>query len=133
MLFYCNESHVAKACPTQTNQRVQFFKYDQLLYSNHQYIANGFAAENIKTIKNTLKDWMTSQTRFIQTWFANLCWESWVIYIKNIIIYKKDIYFFCRNIFTDKSLIRICYKSLCNGRICTSSYYLDLIKNKSEV
>jgi len=36
-------------------------------------IANGFAAE---TIKSKLKDWITSQTRFVQALFANLCWES---------------------------------------------------------
>jgi len=39
-------------------------------------IANGFAAENTETIKSKLKDWITSQTRFVQALFANLCWES---------------------------------------------------------
>jgi hypothetical protein len=28
-------------------------------------IANGFATENAETIKSKLKDWITSQTRFI--------------------------------------------------------------------
>ena len=39
-------------------------------------IANGFSAENTKTIKSKLKNWITSQTRFVQALFANLCWES---------------------------------------------------------
>ena len=39
-------------------------------------IANGFATENTETIKSKLKDWITSQTRFVQALFANLCWES---------------------------------------------------------
>jgi len=36
-------------------------------------IANGFATENTETIKNKLKDWITSQFRFIQALFADLC------------------------------------------------------------
>jgi len=39
-------------------------------------ITNGFAAENAKTIKSKLKDWITSQTIFVQDLFANLYWES---------------------------------------------------------
>jgi len=39
-------------------------------------IANGFATETTQTIKSKLRDWMTSQTRFIQALFADLCWES---------------------------------------------------------
>lgn len=39
-------------------------------------IANGFATENTETIKSKLKDWITSQTRFVQALFANSCWES---------------------------------------------------------
>ena len=39
-------------------------------------IANDFATENTETIKSKLKDWITSQTRFVQALFANLCWES---------------------------------------------------------
>lgn len=39
-------------------------------------IAYGFAAENTETIKSKLKDWIATQTRFVQALFANLCWES---------------------------------------------------------
>lgn len=39
-------------------------------------IVNGFATENTETIKSKLKDWITSQTRFVQALFANLCWKS---------------------------------------------------------
>lgn len=39
-------------------------------------IANGFATENTETIKSKLKDWITSQTRFVQALSDNLCWES---------------------------------------------------------
>jgi hypothetical protein len=35
-------------------------------------IANGFATENTEIIKSKLKNWIISQTRFIQALFVNL-------------------------------------------------------------
>jgi len=48
-------------------------------------IANGFTVENTNTIKSKLKDWIASQTRFIQALFANLCWESCVKCLRTIL------------------------------------------------
>lgn len=39
-------------------------------------LATGLATANTETIKSKLKNWIISQTRFIQALFVNLCWES---------------------------------------------------------